>query len=214
MIAALIIGWGVLAGVDHRRTLLLLAVFMAPLLVAGLIAVHAWRARPRVSTRAAVFCEAVAGELRSGASLRYALERAANSVGAQTLEQMSRDGLPLSDLALAAGQEFEGIGVEVAAVIERISPLGSPAAALFDEMAVLSLAQIEVAQEVLTATAPARATAVVLLLVPLVAIGSVTINGRIGGYLSTSAQRVSAAIGLALIVLGIGVAGAILRRAQ
>lgn len=214
MIAALLVGWGVFAGVNHRRTVLLLSVLMVPVPVAGLIAFHAWRARPRISTRAAVFCEAVAGELRSGASLRYALERAASSVGAPTLEQMSRDGAPLSDLALAARQEFEEIGVEVAAVIERLSRLGSPAASLFDEMAVLALAQIEVAHEVATSTAPARATGVVLLLVPLVAISSVTLNGRIGGYLSTSPQRVSAVIGLTLIVLGIGIAGSILRRAR
>ncbi|HLF60196.1 MAG TPA: hypothetical protein VI980_03340 [Acidimicrobiia bacterium] len=214
MIAALLIGWGVLAGLDHRRTGLLVSVLVAPAAVAGLIAIHAWRARPRVSTRAAVFCEAVAGELRSGASLRYALEHAASSVGAPILERMSRDGAPLSELAHAARQEFEEIGVEVAAVIERLSRLGSPAASLFDEMAVLALAQVEVAHEVATATAPARATAVVLLLVPLAAIGSVTVSGRIGGYLSTSAQRISAMIGLALIVLGVGVAGAILRSSR
>ncbi len=214
MIAAALLAWGVIAGVDHRRTLLLISVHLAPVPVAAMIAFHAWRARPRVSTRAAVFCEAVAGELRSGASLRFALEHAAASVGAPALEQMSRDGAPLVDLAVAAREEFEEIGIEVGAVIERLSRLGSPAAALFDELAVLSLAQVEVAHEVATATAPARATAVVLLLVPLIAIGSVSINGRIGGYLATSQQRMSAVIGLALIVLGIVIAGSILRRAR
>jgi hypothetical protein len=214
MIAGALIGWGILAGVDYRRSILLVLALAAPLPVAALIGIHAWRARPRVSTRAAVFCEAVAGEMRSGASLRFALERAAASVGAPRLEQMSRDGATLPDLATAAKEEFEEIGVEVGAVIERLSRLGSPAAAIFDELAVLSLAQVEVAHEVATAAAPARATAVVLLLVPLVAIGSVTMSGRIGGYLSTSAQRISAVIGLALIVIGIGAAGSILSRAR
>jgi hypothetical protein len=214
MIAGALIGWGILAGVDYRRSILLVLALVAPLPVAALIGIHAWRARPRVSTRAAVFCEAVAGEMRSGASLRFALERAAASVGAPRLEQMSRDGATLPDLATAAKEEFEEIGVEVGAVIERLSRLGSPAAAIFDELAVLSLAQVEVAHEVATAAAPARATAVVLLLVPLVAIGSVTMSGRIGGYLSTSAQRISAVIGLALIVIGIGAAGSILSRAR
>ncbi|MDP9494510.1 MAG: hypothetical protein M3P87_04645 [Actinomycetota bacterium] len=214
MIAAALLAWGVIAGLDPRRTLLLASVHLAPVPVAALIAIHVWRARPRVSARTALFCEAVAGELRSGASLRFALERAAASVGAAGLEQMSRDGAPLPDLAAAAREEFEEIGIEVGAVIERLSRLGSPAAALFDELAVLSLAQVEVAHEVATATAPARATAVVLLLVPLVAIGSVSINGRLGGYLATSAQRISAVIGLALIVIGIVIAGSILRRAR
>jgi Flp pilus assembly protein TadB len=214
MIAAALIGWGVLAGLDLRRTALLLVALIVPVPFVVLIAVHAWRGRPEVSTRAAVFCEAVAGELRSGASLRYALECAASSVGAPVLEQMSREGAPLSDIALVARVEFEEIGVELAAIIERLSRLGSPAASLFDEIGVLALSQVEVAHEVATAAAPARATAVVLLLVPLSAIGSVTINGGIGGYLSTSAQRVSAVIGLSLIILGIAIAGSVLRRAR
>ena len=161
-----------------------------------------------------MFCEAVAGEMRAGASLRFALERAAASVGASELEKLSRDGATLSELALAARVEFEEIGVELGAVIERLFRLGSPAADLFDELAVLSLAQVEVAHEVATAAAPARATAVVLLLVPLVAIGSVTASGRIGDYLSSSAQRISAVVGLALVILGVGVAGSILSRAR
>jgi hypothetical protein len=214
MITAALIGWGILSGVDHRRSLVLVSALIAPLPVVALIGIHAWRARPRVSTRAAVFCEAVAGEMRAGASLRFALERASASVGASDLERMSRDGATLSELALAARVEFEEIGVELGAVIERLFRLGSPAAALFDELAVLSLAQVEVAHEVATAAAPARATAVVLLLVPLVAIGSVTASGRIGDYLSTSTQRISAVIGLALIVFGVGAAGAILSRAR
>ncbi|HSO49776.1 MAG TPA: hypothetical protein VLS86_04460 [Acidimicrobiia bacterium] len=214
MITGALIGWGILAGVDHRRTLVLVLALIAPLPVVALIGIHAWQARPRVSTRAAVFCEAVAGEMRAGASLRFALERAAASVGASDLEKMSRDGATLSELALAARTEFEEIGVALGAVIERLFRLGSPAAALFDELAVLSLAQVEVAHEVATAAAPARATAVVLLLVPLVAIGSVTASGRIGDYLSSPAQRIAAVTGLALIILGVGVAGSILSRAR
>lgn len=214
MISAALIGWGILAGADHRRSLVLVLALIAPLPVVALIGIYAWRARPRVSTRAAVFCEAVAGEMRAGASLRFALELAAASVGASDLEKLSRDGAALADLALAARQEFDEIGVELGAVIERLFRLGSPAAALFDELAVLSLAQVEVAHEVATAAAPARATAVVLLLVPLVAVGSVTASGRIGDYLSSSAQRISAVIGLALIIFGVGAAGSILSRAR
>jgi hypothetical protein len=127
---------------------------------------------------------------------------------------MSRAGAPLAEIGHHAEEEFAEIGLELGAVIERLSRLGSPAAALFDELGVLALAQVEVAHEIATATAPARATAVVLLLVPLAAIGSVAINGRLGGYLSTPAQRISAFIGLSLVILGIGVAGTILRRAK
>ncbi|HEY6628961.1 MAG TPA: hypothetical protein VI193_08255 [Acidimicrobiia bacterium] len=214
MIPALLIGWGVIHGLDRQRTLLLLLVVIAPVPFAGLLGVHAWRARPRVSTRAATFCEAVAGELRSGSSLRFALERAAASVDAPILERMSRDGAPFVEIGRRAEEEFAEIGLELGAVIERLSRLGSPAAALFDEMGVLALAQVEVAHEIATATAPARATAVVLLLVPLAAIGSATLNNRLGGYLESSPQRISALIGLSLVIGGLLVAGAILRRSK
>jgi hypothetical protein len=167
-----------------------------------------------VSTEAALFCEAVAGELRSGASMRFALERAAASVGSQIIEEMSRTGEPLAEIGHRAEVEFAEIGLELGAVIERVSRLGSPAAPLFDELGVLALAQVEVAHEIATATAPARATGVVLLLVPLAAIASVTVTGRLGGYLSTSEQRVSAVIGLSLVMVGIGWAWAILRRSR
>ncbi len=214
MITALLLGWGVVLGLDHRRTALLLLALIAPVPVAGLLAVHAWRSRPNVSTRAAVFCEAVAGELRSGASLRWALERAAASVGAPILQEMSRSGAPLAEIGRCVEEEFDEIGLELGAVIDRLSLLGSPAAPLFDEIGALALAQVEVAHEIAAASAPARATAVVLLLVPLAAIGSVTMNGQLSGYLSTSAQRTSAVIGLSLVMLGIGVSVAILRRTK
>lgn len=214
MIAAAILGWGIVGGVDHRRILILLAAIMTPLPLAALLAFHVWRSRPAVSTRTAVFCESVAGELRSGASLRLAVERAAASVGAPELASLAHAGAPLPQVALAARAEFQEIGVEVGVVIERLARLGSPAASLFEELAGVSLAQVEVAHEVSTATAPARATAAVLLMVPLVAIGAATSRGQIGGYLSTSAQRISAVIGLALVLLGMAVAGSILRRAR
>lgn len=214
MIPALLIGWGVHHGLDWHRTLLLLFAVIAPVPLAGLVAIHAWRARPGVSTRAATFCEAVAGELRSGSSLRFALERAAASVGAPILEDMARNGASFADIGCHAEEEFTEIGLELGAVIERLSRLGSPAAPLFDEMGVLALAQVEVAHEIATATAPARATAVVLLLVPLAAIGSATLNNRLGGYLESSPQRVSALIGLSLVIVGLWVAGAILRRSK
>jgi hypothetical protein len=214
VIAAAILGWGIVGGVDHRRILVLLAAIITPLPLAVLIAFHVWRARPAVSTRTAVFCESVAGELRSGASLRLAVERAASSVGAPVLATLAHEGASLPEVALAARAEFQEIGVEVGVVIERLAKLGSPAASLFEELAGLSLAQVEVAHEVSAAMAPARATAAVLLMVPLVAIGAAASRGQIGGYLSTSAQRISAVIGLALVLVGVGVAGAILRRAR
>ncbi len=214
MIGALLLCWGIVAGLDRARAVLLAGALAAPVPLGCLIAAQAWRSRSRPSTKSTLFCEAVSGELRSGASFRLALERAAESVGAPLLARLCHDGAPAAALADAVRQEFGEIGVEAAAVIEHASRLGGPAAPLFDEIAVLALARVEVAHEVAAATAPARATAFVLLGAPVAALGWVISSGRLGSYLATSSQRASALLGLALVVIGTVIAFTILRRSR
>jgi hypothetical protein len=214
MIGALFLALGVLVGLDRARALVIAATLAAPIPVGCLIAAHAWRGRSRPSASAALFCEAVSGELRSGASFRLALERAAVSVEALSLARLCRDGAPFPALAVAVRREFGEIGVEAATVIEHASRLGGPTAALFDEIAGLALARVELAHEVAMATAPARATAFVLLGAPIVALGWAAASGRIGSYLATSSQRFSALLGLALAVSGVALALVVVRRSR
>lgn len=214
MIGALILCWGIVAGLDRARAALIAGALAAPVPVACLIAAHVWRSRSRSTTRSTLFCEAVSGELRSGASFRLALERAAESVDAILLARLCRDGAATAELAHAVRQEFGEIGVEAATVIEHASRLGGPAAPLFDEIAVLALARVELAHEVAAATAPARATAFVLLAAPIAAMGWVISSGRLASYLATSSQRVSALVGLTLVAIGIVIAVMILRRSR
>ena len=209
-----LIALGLAAGVEWRRIALLAVVVAAPLPMAGLAAVHWWRARPGLSMRATRFCEAVSGELRAGASVRAAVEKAAVSVEAMDVARCCRIGAPMYQVARAAAAEFGEIGPELGALLGRAERLGVSPAALFDEIGALALAQVEVAHEVAIASAPARATGAILLLAPILAVGWVLTQGSLEGLLRQPAQRAAALIGLALVGAGITVSVLILRRTR
>jgi Flp pilus assembly protein TadB len=211
---ALLLGWGIIAGLDKVRALVLAATLVVPVPLGCALVAHAWRSRSRPTARATLFCEAVSGELRAGSSLRLGLEHAAESVEALGLARLCRAGAAFPDLASAVRREFGEVGVEAATVIEHASRLGGPVAPLFDEISALALARVELSHEVAMATAPARATAFVLLGAPMVALGWVLSTGRIGSYIASPSQRFSVLLGLALAVAGIVVAGVVAGRSR
>jgi Flp pilus assembly protein TadB len=130
------------------------------------------------------------------------------------LARQCRSGAPFPELATAVRSEFGEVGLEAATVVEHASRLGGPAAPLFDEIAALAQARVELSHEVAMATAPARATAFVLLGAPVVALGWVLSTGRVGSYLATPSQRLSALLGLALALSGIALAMVVVRRSR
>lgn len=209
-----LIALGLAVGVEWRRLALLALALAAPVPAIGLVAAHWWRARPGLSLRATRFCEAVSGELRAGASLRLALEKAAVSVEAFEVARLCRLGRPMDEIAGAAGDEFSEIGPELGALLARADGLGVSPAALFDEIGGLALAQVELAHEVAVATAPARATAAVLLIAPLLALGWALSRGSLEPFVRHPAQRAAVLVGLALVGAGLGLAIVILRRAR
>jgi hypothetical protein len=164
--------------------------------------------------RATRFCEAVSAELRAGASLRFALEKAADSVDASEVARHCRLGAPMGQIAAVTRGEFTEIGPELQALLAGSDGIGVSPAALFDEIGGLALAQIEMAHEVAIASAPARATGVVLLIAPMVALGWALTRGSVETFVRHPAQRAAAMIGLALIGTGIAVTALILRRAR
>lgn len=209
-----LIAFGIVVGVEWRRLALLSLAVIAPLPLAGLMAVHWWRARPGLSLRATRFCEAVSGELRAGASLRAALEKAAHSVEAFEVARRCRIGAPMEQIGQAARTEFSEIGPELGALLARADGLGVSPAALFDEIGSQALAQVEVAHEVSIASAPGRATGAVLLFAPILAIGWALTRGSLEAFVRHPAQRAAVLIGLALVGAGITLSIVILRRAR
>jgi hypothetical protein len=210
----LIVASGLALGVDWRRLGLLGIALLAPLPTACVIAIHWWRARPGLSMRAARFCEAVSGELRAGASLRGALESAGVSVQAWEMARLCSESASMEEIAGAARAEFTEIGPELGALLARADGAGVSPAALFAEIGSLALAQVEVTHEVSIASAPARATGAVLLVLPLMAVGWALSRNDVEPYLRHPAQRLAVLTGLGLILTGLVSSMLILRRAR
>lgn len=202
---------GLALAADWRRIVLLAAVVAAPIPALLLVGAHWWRSRPDHSMRAPWFCDAVAGEIRAGSTVRFALESAARSVDATRIADLCSADASMDEIAAATSVEFPEIGAEVGALVARAQRLGVTPAALFDELGSLGLARVEVVHEVATATAPAKAASVVLLAVPIVALAIVVGRGDIDSYLAQPAQRAAALIGLSLTLVGLSSAVLMLR---
>jgi hypothetical protein len=197
------------AGLDPRRIALIAGAVYMPLAVAGLVALHWLRARPDPRRRPTLFCEGVASELRAGASLRDALAAAATSVGISLEFSHSTH---MDEVAARIADEFPSIAQEIRLTVTAAARSGSDSAALFDEIGFLALSQDEVAHEVRVATAPGRATALVLIGAPLFYLFTRLGDGGLRGYLASSEQRVAASIGIGLFALGIAGASFVLWR--
>lgn len=214
MIVALSLAVAFALGVDLRRLALLAGAIYLPLVVAGLIALYWFRARPDNSNSPALFCEAVASELRAGANLRDALTTAATSVGGDANSVDLPPGSSTTEVASRVAAAFPTIEEELRLVVIAASRSGSDAAALFDEIASLSIAQAEVSREVRVATAPGRATALVLIGAPVFYLASQASSGGLSSLLASPEQRVAAVIGLGLFVAGLAWASLVLWRAS
>lgn len=199
MIVLVALAAALVAGVDVRRLALLAGAIYLPFLMAGLVAVFVYRSRPEEDSRPSLFCEGVASELRAGASLRSALATAATSMGAP----MPPADSAINDVATRIAEEFPAIGEELRLTVVTADRTGSDTAALFDEIGALSLAQSEIRREVRTATAPGRATALVLLAAPLLFVGSRLSGGGLDAFLASPQQRYVAALGLGLFLAGL-----------
>ncbi|HJQ76683.1 MAG TPA: hypothetical protein VJ948_05405 [Acidimicrobiia bacterium] len=210
MIVPLLLATAIALDVDIRRVVLLAAVAYLPELVAAGIALMIWRGRPGEDTKPALFCEAVASELRAGSTLRQAVAGAAVSVAGLVVGP----DRSLGDLADDIATEFPQIEQELRLTLVAAARTGSDAAALFDEIGFLALAQSEIRREVRVATAPGRATALVLVGAPVAYVLGQAGGGGLADLLASPQQRVVALLGLGLLMLGLALAAVVVWRAE
>lgn len=201
-------------GVDPRRLALLAAAVYFPWAVGAAVAWLAWRARPDEDHRPSLFCEGVAAELRAGSTLREALATASASVGSTELSDVGPYVAPISELAAAVGDQFPAIAEELRLTVINASRSGSQAADLFDEIGSLAIAQSEIRREVRIATAPGRATAMLLVGAPATYLVSRAGSGGLERMLESSQQRVALLVGLALFLSGAAAAILVVVRAS
>lgn len=202
------------SGVEPRRLALLGAAVYLPFLFAGLVALHWFRTRPDDIGRPPLFCESVAAELRAGANLRDALTTAATSVGLLPESPGLSSEPSTAEVAARVAEELPSIGEELRLTIVAASRSGADAAGLFDEIGSLAIAQSEVRREVRVATAPGRATALILLGAPVIYLVTRLQSGGLAGLIASPEQRVVATIGLGLFLGGLFFACLVLWRAS
>lgn len=213
MFEATVLVLAIHAGVDIRVVGLVGFALWMPFPALAALAIHAYRQRPAIDTRSAVFCQTVARALRAGGDLRDALLGAGEGVSAPRLVAAMKAGATMSEIGPTLDAEFPDIGEELATLVASVAMSGASSQGLFDELGDLSMARIEMTEEVRVATAPARASALVLIGLPIVYIGFQFASGRIRELISRPIQQGLTLVGLALVFLGIGVSVWIVRRA-
>lgn len=186
---------------DPRRIALLAGAVYQPWAVAAVVVWIVWRARPVEDQGASLFCEGVAAELRAGTSLRDALLAASASVGRPDFSGRVHTA-PIAVLATEVGALFPAMADELRLTIVAASRSGSQAADLFDEIGSLAITQSEVKREVRIATAPGRATALLLVGAPTAYLLSRVSSGGLDRMLESGQQRAAVLAGLALFALG------------
>lgn len=214
MIVVLALAVALGLGVDPRRLALLAAATYIPVVLGGLVAVLWLRARPDHTDRPSLFCEGVASELRAGATLRDALTTAATSVGSPPATVGLMSDSPMTEVAAHVAGLFPSISDEIRLTVMAASRSGSDSAALFDEIGSLAIAQSEVRREVRVASAPGRATALLLIGAPLFYVVHQMESGGLARFLASTEQRVVTLIGLGLFLTGLLAASLVLWRAS
>lgn len=212
MITTVGLALGLAAGIDWRRLAVLACAVHLPLLLGLLIGLLPLIRRGPKDTAAAVFCEAVASELRSGASLQLAINAAAaDSIGALPSGEQF---IGTAGLATTVAQRFPEISEELRLVIANSLRSGNDTAALFDEIGSLAIAKAEVRREVRMASAPGKMTALVLIAAPVSYLTLQAGSGALGDLLTTPHQRTAGMIGLALFLVGAAIAAMVTVRAS
>jgi Flp pilus assembly protein TadB len=212
LVDVLLVSLALVLGVDWRAVAILSFSLLAPAWAALGIGVLAIRNRQKTTTSGAVFCHTVARELRSGASLRWALASASRVTGApeptaHALETGEQWRLILPELV----RSYPDIGSELAVVIESTSASGAYSSELFEELGDIAITQLEAGEEIRIATASARASAMVLVGLP---VSYLLYQAQAGNLMSLLAQPGSgllALIGLVLTLTGIAVSLLIVR---
>jgi Flp pilus assembly protein TadB len=222
MLTALLLAWAVMAGVPWMVAGLLAVGVSQP--AVGLAAVTVASAMSRRGVPAhrdgveveAVWCAAMAAELRAGASIRSALDAAADRVadpGLSEIGRLARAGVPVEQLAERIGAALPRVRHLAGPAVRIAAEAGGAAAGVFGRLAVRSLEQIEAERERRVATAQVRLSAGVVASLPLVVVIGLLATGRAAALAAAGPVGVAAlAVGLGLLSAGMGAVWVLSRR--
>lgn len=186
----------------------------AAMVAAG--AVLSLRRRASEPSEEAVYLQAVALELRAGATVRSALESAALRSRRLPLARVTRlaaAGAPMSEIASSLSAVLPQHGPMAAAAVRTAGLTGGRVASVFDTLAQIAAEDRELDRERRVATAQARISAWIVGGLPIALLGFGIVSGRLGSLLDTGVGAAVVGIGLAFIAAGTIVVARMLRTA-
>jgi tight adherence protein B len=201
----------VAGGVPVPVGLALVAAWAAPLpttvaaILAGIVVVR--RRRPSGDGRLAVLA-GLAAELRAGSSLRSALWATLGTdprTAWGRAGRLARLGRPMAEVADHVAAPFGRHGPLVAAALRAASTYGGSGVAVLDAVVSQLRDDLEQDRELRSAVAPARTSALVVAVAPLVLLAWQMGDGALGRALALPGGAVLVGLGLGLVVVGVGV---------
>lgn len=222
--ALLLVGWALVAGMDWRLAILAAAAILQPWLVGALLValvlVESRRERKRgdgCSEEAQVLL-GVAGELRAGQGIRSAMTaggQRSSRLDFRPVRRLVASGAPLDRISRAVEEAMPVHGTLASAALRVADRTGGRVAEVFESAAGMALEEDELLQERRAATAQARASAVVVVGVPVLVIVYRILSGDLAR--SISANALSALLtfaGVTLLALGVVVMLVLIKRAS
>ena len=217
MIEALLIGTAVVSSAPWLLVGLLAAGSVDPRLGLLGVLVLVLKGRPRVMpwSREVRFCRATADELRSGSSLRRAVEIAAEDIGEHRLGRAARMSRPFVEIAARVEEALPVIGFAVGGAIRVAGESGGRVADSFEAIALIAADEEEMRNERRTATAQVRASALIIAVIPILLLGLMATTGRLSGLVAGGPLSLGfMAIGVLLIGIGLFSIWWMIRRAE
>jgi Flp pilus assembly protein TadB len=222
-LGSLVVGWGLIAGMDWRLASLLVTAILQPWLVAallmGLVLVDTRRVKRQrggCSEEAHVLL-GVASELRSGQGIRSAIAEAGRRTSRldfRSVRRLVASGAPLERISDAVATAMPIHGALAAAALRVADRTGGRVAEVFDSAAALALEEDELHQERRAATAAGRASAVIVVGIPVLVVLYRMLSGDLARNLSASPISAFLTIfGVTLLSLGIVVMMVLIKRA-
>jgi Flp pilus assembly protein TadB len=190
-------------------TALGLAVWQPVWLLAAVIAWAAagWRKDQSNDNDEAAYLQAVAGELRAGASLRHAICAAQADPATLPLRRavrLARAGHPLDQVADELARALPRLGGLTASSVRTVGVTGGRAADVFDGLALVATEELDLVRERRAATAQVRFSALIVGGIPVVYLAYAALTDRLAGLASTGSIGV-VVLGLGVLFLGGGV---------
>ncbi len=215
MLTAAGLAWGLVSGAPVQVLVLVALAIYQPWIALALLGALTVFGREKTGVDEGAFLQAVAAELRGGASLRAALAEAADPVRSlRSAARGARAGQPLGQVAGLLSTGLPRYGRLTATAVRIAGRTGGRVASTFDELALLAAEDLQIEGERKAATAQARLSAWIVGGLPVAYLVFALRRGHLAVLWNTgNAGMVVLGLGGLFLVSGTVAVAALVRRA-